>query len=83
MNIKQFNSEIVYTLLMCYVFEIPGGSTAKNLPATQETQETQVQSLYQKDPLDEEVATCSNILAWEATCTEASSRLQSMGSQKR
>lgn len=63
MNIKQFNSEIVYTLLMCYVFEIPGGSTAKNLPATQETQETQVQSLYQKDPLDEEVATCSNILA--------------------
>ena len=30
----------------------------------QETQETQVQSLDQKDPLEKEVATLSSILAW-------------------
>ena len=30
----------------------------------QETQETQVQSLGQEDPLEEEMATCSSILAW-------------------
>ena len=72
---------MVYILLMCYVFEIRDGSTVKNLPAMQETQETQVRSLGQKDPLEEEMATCSNILAWEITCTE-SSRLQSTGSQK-
>ena len=30
----------------------------------QETQETQVQSLDQKDPLEKEMATLSSILAW-------------------
>ena len=30
----------------------------------QETQETQVQSLGQEDPLEEEMATHSNILVW-------------------
>ena len=73
---------MVYILFMCYIFEIPGVSTVKNLPATQETQETQVRSLGQKDPLEEEMATCSNMLAWEITCTEESSRLQSVGSKK-
>ena len=34
----------------------------KNLPAVQETQKTQVQSLDQKDPLEEEMATHSSIL---------------------
>ena len=36
----------------------------KNLPTVQETQETQVQSLGWEDPLEEEMATHSNILAW-------------------
>ena len=36
----------------------PGAQTAKNLPATQETQ---VQSLGQKDPLQKEMATHSSI----------------------
>ena len=40
----------------------PGGSVVKNLPAKQETQ---VQSLDQEDPLEEEMATHSSILAWE------------------
>ena len=34
----------------------------KNLPANAEMQ---VQSLGQKDPLEEEMATCSSILAWK------------------
>ena len=37
----------------------------KNLPAMQEMQETQVQSLGQEDPLEEEMATHSSILALE------------------
>ena len=36
----------------------------------QEMQETQVQSLGQKDPLEIEMATCSSILAWEIPQTE-------------
>ena len=36
----------------------------KNLPAMQETQETWVQSLAQEDPLEEEMAPYSSILAW-------------------
>jgi hypothetical protein len=36
----------------------------KNLPAMQEPQETQVQSLGQEDPLEEGMATYSTIIAW-------------------
>ena len=41
-----------------------------NPPAEQETQETQVQSLGQEDPLEEEMSTHSNILTWEIPWTE-------------
>ena len=37
----------------------------KNPPAMQETQEMRVQSLGQGDPLEQEMATYSNILAQE------------------
>ena len=40
----------------------PGGSVVKNPPAVQEML---VQSLGQEDPLEEEMVTHSNILAWE------------------
>ena len=46
-----------------------------------ETQETQVQSLGQEDPLEEEMGIYSSILAWEIPRTEESGRLQSKGSQ--
>ena len=36
----------------------------KNLPAMQESQETQVQSLGREDPLEEDMATHSGIPAW-------------------
>ena len=46
----------------------------------QELQETQVGSLGCKDPLEEEMATHSSILACEIPWTEKPGRLQSMGS---
>ena len=45
----------------------------------QETQETQVQSLSQKDPLEKEMATHSSILAWKIPGTEEPGGLQSVG----
>ena len=48
----------------------PGGLVVKNLPTVQETQETQVQSLVQEDPLEEEMAIHSSILAWKIPWTE-------------
>ena len=45
-------------------------------------QQTQVRSLGQEDPLEKEMATHSNTLAWKIPWTEEPSRLQSMGSQR-
>ena len=45
-------------------------------------QETQVRSLGQEDPLEEEMATHSSIIAWEIPWAEESGGLQSMGSQR-
>ena len=41
----------------------PGGSEVKNLPATQELQETQVQCQGRQGPLEESIATHFSILA--------------------
>ena len=48
----------------------------------QELLETRVRSLGQEDPLEEEMATHSSILAWEIPETEEPGKLQSMGSQE-
>ena len=45
-------------------------------------QEIWVQSLGQKDPLEEEMATHSSILAWRIPWTEEPGGLQSMGLQR-
>ena len=42
----------------------------KNLPAMQELPETQVQFLGWEDPLEEGMATHSNVLAWRIAWTE-------------
>ena len=44
-----------------------------------EMQEMQVQSLSQEDPLEEGMATHSNILAWEIPCTDETGRLTAHG----
>ena len=46
----------------------------------QENQEMWVRSLGQEDPLEEELATHSSILAWEIPWTEEPSWLRCMGS---
>ena len=48
----------------------PGGSVVKNLPAN---------ALGWEDPLEKEMVTHSNILAWGIPWTEEPGRLQSMG----
>ena len=48
----------------------------------QETQEIQVRSLGQEDPLEEEMAIYSSIPAWNIPWTEEPGRLQSTGLQK-
>ena len=45
-------------------------------------QETWVQSLGQEDPLEKEMATHSNTLAWKIPWMEEPGGLQSMGLQK-
>ena len=57
----------------------PGSSVVKNPPAMQETG---VQSLCWEDPLEEEMATHSSILAWEIQWREESDGLQSRELQR-
>ena len=52
--------------------------TVKNLPATQETQ---VRSLGQEDPLKKGITTHSSTLVWRIPWTDEPGGLQSMGSQ--
>ena len=51
----------------------------KHRPAMQETR---VPSLGQEDPLEQEMAAHSGILAWKIPWTEEPGRLQSTGSQR-
>ena len=48
----------------------------------QETQETRVLSLGWEDPLEDEMATRSSILAWKIPWIEEPGELQSMESQR-
>ena len=50
--------------------------SVKSLPTMQETW---IQSLGHEDPLEEEMATHSSILAWRTPWTEEPGELQSMG----
>ena len=62
------------TFTLCF----PGGAVVQNPPAKQETP---VWSLGREDPLEEEMATHSSILAWEIPQTDEHGRLQSTESQ--
>ena len=59
-----------------------GGFLVKNLLAMQELQETRVGSMGWEDPLEQEMATHSSILAWRIPWTEEPGGLQSMGLQR-
>ena len=81
---ERIKDSIIALLLVWYFYSIrgfPGGSVVKNQPAMQETQETQVGSLGQEDPLGEEMSTHSSVLAWRNPWTEEPGGLESMGLQ--
>ena len=59
----------------------PGGSVVKNPPAMQESQEEQVPSLGQEDPMAESMAAHSSVLTWRIPWTEEPGRLQFIGLQ--
>ena len=54
----------------------------KNLPANAGDVRMEVQSLGREDPLEEEMATHSSILAWRTPWTEEPGGLQSTGLQR-
>ena len=56
---------------------------AQRLKCLPLTWETWVRSLGREDPLEEEMATHSSILAWRIPWTEEPGELQTMGSQSR
>ena len=79
---KDFNLRMNYVrniLSYAYSWASLVAHMVKNLLAMWETQ---VQSLGQEDPLEEEMATHSSILAWRIPWTKEPGRLQSMGSQR-
>ena len=55
---------------------------AKNLPDNAGDTQDSVQSLGQEDPLEEEMATRSSILAWKIPWTEEPGRLEFVGVAK-
>ena len=55
---------------------------AQRLTRLPTMQETCVRSLGLEDPLEQEIATHSSILAWRIPWTEEPGGLQSMGSQR-
>ena len=65
-------------LQLLFIVGFPRGSMVKNLPANAED----ARDLGGEDPLEEEMATQSSILAWEIPWREEPGGLQSMGSQK-
>ena len=60
----------------------PGGSVVKNLPANAREAGDSGSIPGREDPLEEEMATHSSILAWRIPWTEEPGGLQSMGSQR-
>ena len=60
----------------------PRVQAAANLPAMEEMQETRARSLGGEDPLEEEMAAHSSLLAWRIPWTEEPGGLQSMGVTK-
>ena len=58
----------------------PGSTVVRTHLSMWARQEMQVQSLGREEPLEEEMATHSSILAWRIPWTEEPGGLQSMGS---
>ena len=64
-----------YILATITLLGFLGDSAVNNLPEIQIWQKSRIRSLGQEDPLEEEVATHSSILAWRIPGTEKPLRL--------
>ena len=67
--------------LMCSVIEASGASGKESASQCRRCKKWGFSSLGWEDPLEEEMATHSSILAWRIPVTEEPGGLQSMGSQ--
>ena len=73
----------IYTHTHIYIYVgLSGASVIKNLLAILERQEVQVPNLGQEDPLEEEMAIYSRILARRIPWTKEPGRLQFLGPQR-
>ena len=71
------DNHYLHSLFLTWLLDFPGGASGKERICwpMQETQETQVRFLGWEDPLEEEMATLSSILAWRIPWTEEPGRL--------
>ena len=76
--IAQTIGQCSYEILCIYVLALVA-QMVKRLPTVRDTR---IRSLGQEDPLEKEMATLSNTLAWKIPWTKECGRLQSMGSQR-
>ena len=72
----------MYAFLLSILRGLPWWLSGKESACKKEMLEAQVQSLGCDDPLEEEMATCSSILAWTIPWMEEPDRLQSMEWQR-
>ena len=77
--VKAVNCNMTHISWLTMLIGLPGDSGVKNLS---DKQETQIPSLGQKDPLEEEMATHSSVLAWRIPGTGEPRGLPSMGSHR-
>ena len=77
--LSEFQVFLQFWSILSHYLSFPGGSVVKNPLAKQETQ---FQSLGQKDALEKEMATHPSIPAWEIPWTEEPGGLQSMGLER-
>ena len=82
---RNITDRLIYLFNCCNIpntRNFPGGSSVKNLPAMQETEEVLVWSLGWEDPLEKGMVTLSSLLVWKIPWTEEPGKLQSGGSQR-
>ena len=70
----------MFTYIILLAFQV--ALVVKNPPPNAGDSRDQVRSLGQEDSLEKEMATHSNILAWESPWTEEPGGLQPKGSQR-
>ena len=77
--------EFVFTVFLKtfnFILKYRHGTVLNNLPASAKYARDKGSIPGLKDPLEEEIATHSSIIAWIIPWTEEPGRLQSMGSQR-